>query len=234
MTSAQIDNVLMTNVFISIINDYKQKIEEIKDVFEKQEQLKISLTNKLEGDKKQTEIPNNDRHSSFASKLSTLFKSAEKNVSTVIHHLFESEKNDVDESALSNGRITERQVEKIVSNFSTTTRSLKHVLPLLSQLVFDTVNVYDVRNAFFQLNNRFELVRNEWQEKYINESGYYSDSNAASTQDNINGQKQITGQIFIINFQKQTDEVFRWNFIEYIDLLDIYWSTSQSTIEEIS
>ncbi|CAF0744029.1 unnamed protein product [Didymodactylos carnosus] len=191
--NTQNDTTFMANVLTSIITDYKRVIQEMKDILERQEQLKTSLTNKLE-DQKQRKAESNDHQPSFVSKLSTLLKSAEKNISTVVHHLFEPAKHNVDESPLSADRITERQVTRILLNFSNATAVFKDVLPILDQLIFDTVDVYNERNVFIEMNNRFTAIRDEWEKEQINESECHSNSNAAaSEQHNNTEQKQTTG-----------------------------------------
>jgi len=138
------------------MEDYKRVIQEIKDILERQEQLKASLTKQFDEDKKETKTHHHNRdqqhsdeeQSSSRSQMSIQFKLIEKNSST-------TQKNHVNRRSMSNIRSIERQVENILVNFSSKNVSLKNVLPLLNQLIFDTVNVYDVRNALIEFNKNF-------------------------------------------------------------------------------
>jgi len=138
------------------MEDYKRVIQEIKDILERQEQLKASLTKQFDEDKKETKTHHHNRdqqhsdeqQSSSRSQMSIQFQSIEKNSST-------TQKNYVYRRSMANIRSIQRQVENILVNFSSKNVSLKNVLPLLNQLIFDTVNVYDVRNAFTEFNKNF-------------------------------------------------------------------------------
>jgi hypothetical protein len=138
------------------MEDYKRVIQEIKDILDRQEQLKASLTKQFDEYKKETKTHHHNRdqqhsdeqQSSSRSQMSIQFKSIGKNSST-------TQKNHVNLRSMSNIRSIQRQVENILVNFSSKNISLKNVLPVLNQLIFDTVNVYDVRNALIEVNKNF-------------------------------------------------------------------------------
>ncbi|CAF3009920.1 unnamed protein product [Rotaria sp. Silwood2] len=151
-------NTTFDNIFISIITDYRQIIQEINNNLQNQEQLKTSFAIK------QKDHNNNRQQSSITSKLSSLFKSAERHISPRTPHISESKK----DSSSSHDRITERQLERVLHNFLFSTTSLKDVLYVLKQLLFDTTNVYAIQNILAQLNDRFTAIRSEWEKEQIN------------------------------------------------------------------
>ncbi|CAF1622684.1 unnamed protein product [Rotaria magnacalcarata] len=189
----KINKLFSTSIMMTIATDYRQMIQEIKELLEQEKRLKISLTTNMERHTKGMGIHDNSRqqqhqttesdnqHSSFTYKISSLLKSAERNVSTAIHHVyeklpirrsswsdndhfvFEPNKYQIDESSQTNYLINKRQIEKILLKFSKATTSFNDILFVLNRLIFDTNNVYDVRDVFIRLNNNFTAVRDEWQ-----------------------------------------------------------------------
>ncbi|CAF3003056.1 unnamed protein product [Rotaria sp. Silwood2] len=154
----EIVNTQMNSICTSILTDYQQIIQELNNDFEKKEQFKISLLNKLKNDN------DNKQQSSLASKLSTLFKFAEKNALPGTHHLHQSI---IIDSSASSNRVTEKQFETILNKFLTSNKSLKNILFVLNKFLFDTNNVYDLRNILTQFNDRFSGNRREWENEQM-------------------------------------------------------------------
>jgi len=55
----------------------------------------------------------------------------------------------------------EQQVEEILLKWSSATIRFKNILPLLDQLMRDTVNIYDVRDILIEFTNNFERIYGE-------------------------------------------------------------------------
>ena len=118
---------------------------------------------------------------SLSSVLLILIKSVEKNDPTIIHQiltltyelceqipmkslsltnnsnfLFKSLKpliNYINSLSLSNDPIISKQILRILLSFAIAKASFKDILPLLSRLIFDTVEIYDAQGIFVQLND---------------------------------------------------------------------------------
>ncbi|CAF5003999.1 unnamed protein product, partial [Rotaria sp. Silwood1] len=148
----EIINAQMDNIYTSIITDYKQIIQELNNNFEKHEKLKISFLNKLKNDN------NNNKQESTPLKLT------ERYVSTETHHLPRSV---IINPSLSNNRFTEKQLETILNKFLTSNTSFKDILFVLNRFLFDTNNVYDLRNIFTQFNDHFLANRREWENEQM-------------------------------------------------------------------
>ncbi|CAF3887263.1 unnamed protein product [Adineta steineri] len=129
MINNEIDNIFLTNAFVSIIDDYKQTIKDINDIRIRQEQLRLSFIKHIDEDK-------NFSHPTI-SRLVTQFQSLENNSST------------------RNIKVIEKLIENIFVNFSTNIISFKNVLSLLKQLTFDTINIYSVRNVLADFTKTF-------------------------------------------------------------------------------
>ena len=163
---------------------------------------------------------------SLSSILLILIKSAEKNDPTIVHQiltltsqlceqipmkclsspdnnsfLFQSLKpltNFVNELSLSNDPILAKQAIRILLSFSVAKGSFGDILPILHKLVFDTIDIYNVRGLFIQLNNGItEAIDQREKQKQQPESGYdnHSDSDSQSGQgeDDHTSSKQTTG-----------------------------------------
>ncbi|CAF5228701.1 unnamed protein product, partial [Rotaria magnacalcarata] len=84
---------------------------------------------------------------SFASKISTIFKSIEEHAP--------------------NNHSTDKQLEKKLHNLLFSKTTFKHVLSILSELLFDTHKTYDLKKILPQFNDHFILIRDEWEKQQI-------------------------------------------------------------------
>ncbi|CAM4974073.1 unnamed protein product [Rotaria socialis] len=131
-------NNQVDTIFLSMSNDYQQIIQEINNNFEIREKIIASLFNTLKIDRTE---------SSFASRISTLFKSIKEHAS--------------------NNHSTDKQLEKILHNLLFSKTSFKHILSILSELLFDTHKTYDLHKILPQFNDHFIIIRDEWEKQQI-------------------------------------------------------------------
>jgi hypothetical protein len=167
---AKVSETFGENILPSIITDYDGVMKEINlNILEKRQQLRASFTSKLRAKTKvdsdahndttrlrRQEIASNEQQSSLSSRRSTVLQSAARNVSTSAHHL-QSET-----ASSTNIQFSERSILNILSKVPEGVVSLKDILRVLQELIFDTVHVYDVQNIFKKLNTNFEGVRQAW------------------------------------------------------------------------
>ncbi|CAF3487428.1 unnamed protein product [Rotaria sp. Silwood1] len=237
----EIINTQMDNIYTSIITDYKQIIQELNNNFEKHEKLKISFLNKLKND-------NNNKQESTPLKLT------ERYVSTETHHLPRSI---IINPSLSNNRFTEKQLETILNKFLTSNTSFKDILFVLNRFLFDTNNVYDLRNIFTQFNDHFLANRREWENEQMTNNNQtvrqtidaklFAHLTSIGAFPNNRLKKQFTGQfisVFIfthidfhntINTNKQFNSGSIQNkVINLAEILLIHWNDIQILSSSIS
>ena len=103
----------------------------------------------------------------------------------------------IEQLSLSSDSIVAKKTIKILLRFSIATGSFKGILPLLSKLVFDLSNTYDLKILFEQLNNCFtESVDQLEKQKQQKTSSLYLDQE----KDNDSTSKESTGMEPIISF----------------------------------
>ncbi|CAF3200290.1 unnamed protein product, partial [Rotaria sp. Silwood2] len=163
---------------------------------------------------------------SLTSFLFILIKSAEKNDPTIIHEiltlasqlceqlpmkclsstnsfLFKSLKPLIDyihELSSTADPIISKQALKILLNFSIVKGSFKDIFSLLSKLIFNTTDIYNVQGLVIQLNNNLTETLNQWEkEKQTSISEEKSDSKIDNGDNTIS--KEIT-KILSIDYLK--------------------------------
>jgi len=281
--NSQIHATLTETIFLPMVTDFRQTINDIKATFEKQEQLQISLIKKLEDEKNidqgiftlidsSSENTNDDNvqesefdkqikkeaniqdqqlshlaTESFSSILLLLIKSAEKYDPSTVHQvltltgqLYEnipmkylstinnknnflfksliSLTNYVNQLPPSTDLIIKKETIKILLSFAIAKGSFKDILPILNQLIFNTTDVFNVRNLFIQLNNGLtntikkleneQLIRITEQ---INEADSQANTNSDRKHDkneDINF-KQNIGRNFILSIVKFSEKQSR-------------------------
>ncbi|CAF0824017.1 unnamed protein product [Didymodactylos carnosus] len=98
--------------------------------------------------------------------------------------------------------IIAKQAAIILLSFSIAKASFKDILPILSKLIFNTVDIYNAQGLFLQLNNGLTVAINERKKQKeqlsnekVSDSDFQSDSNPDCKQDKDDGttSKETTG-----------------------------------------
>ncbi|CAF3116800.1 unnamed protein product [Rotaria sp. Silwood2] len=102
--------------------------------------------------------------------------------------------NYINELCLSPDRILASQAVQILLKFSITQASFKDLLPIISKLIFNKIDIYNVRFLFLQLNNCLTEIINQFEQEkqqLDNGSQYASDGREDKTNSTIS--KKTTG-----------------------------------------
>jgi hypothetical protein len=199
--NTKVNKLLMENGFVPVADRYRKAFQEMKVIFDKQQQLQKSLRKKLDDDNNQSIFsePCNEsstkeidaqQYSYFAIQLLTslllvsiraneridpsislqiiilasqlceqipikaLWSFKESSNSSSL--MFKSLKpliNHVNELSLSTDRILATQAVQILLKFSIMQASFKDLLPIISKLIFNTTDVYNLHHLFLQMND---------------------------------------------------------------------------------
>jgi hypothetical protein len=113
----------------------------------------------------------------------------------------------------SDEKILKEKIIKILLSFAIAKASFKDILPLLNQLIFNTTDVFNVRNIFTQLNNGLSVAikRVEYEQlqsaiQQIEETDSQPSSNSDLSQNQDTRTKQMTGEIFVLSINKSSEE----------------------------
>ncbi|CAF1073914.1 unnamed protein product [Rotaria sordida] len=268
--NTKINKILIENGFMPVIDHYQKALQEMKAIFDKQQQLQKSLRKKLDDDNnndrsifaesciesstKEKNIPpvatttsidsaqkstvaqqrieiEAQQFSYFAIQLLTslLLVSIKANervdpsiTSQIIilasqlceqipikyllsfelssnsnSLMFKSLKpliNYINELSLSTDPILATQATQILLKFSIVQASFKDLLPIISKLIFNTTDIFNVRYLFLQLNNCLTETINQFeQEKQQLDNGSQDDSNYREDKANDTISKKTTG-----------------------------------------
>ncbi|UJR34786.1 hypothetical protein I4U23_027567 [Adineta vaga] len=155
--NTEIDNILKDPILKEILNDFTEVRRDIQDAFDKPQQWKVSLRRKITKD---------DRYS----RLTVLprFRSAERQVSPSHLRLSPEPNRAISASRDQNkSTISKQDIHNSLSRCSKSFGTLKDILPILDQLIFDTKFHYDMQSIIKQFNTNFEKNLIEWKNRIL-------------------------------------------------------------------
>jgi len=202
-TNTKVNKLLMENGFVPVADRYRKAFQEMKVIFDKQQQLQKLLRKKLDDDndnnqfifsepciESSTKESDTEQFSYFAIQLLTSLllvsiKANERidpsissqiiilasqlceqipikalcsfkqssNSSSLMFKSLKPLTNYINELSLSTDRILATQAVQILLKFSITQGSFKDLLPIISKLIFNTTDIYNLPHLLRQMND---------------------------------------------------------------------------------